>query len=429
MKRTLPLLLALALCAPAFAQRKNTEPEMPKLVEQIDVRVINVDVVVTDKKGNPVPGLKKEDFEILEDGKPQTLKYFIRGDESEAAPELHVGLMFDTTIALTRLILSGVFDRHPRLKLVCPHVGGTLPYLIGRIYFSDAAGLRELAVGIFIGGLVYIPFCLYEIRLSPQLHRIVYGYHAHSFAQTYRFGGWRPTVFMDHGLMVGLWMAMSCLAGIWLYVSGTLRSIRGISLPWFLVPLVVTLVVAAGLLPLTCCGALIFLPAIQRLRSGPGTVTTQRVPRKPADLDTLAREIAGKPPLHLPKFRVADYDCLNIKLKTYYARKRKLYEDSYPDFYDNDLRQLFAASAEGQGRVKASAYLRHHRRQLMDAVCQWTNERKYRVNKLLTRLIDRCDQLDLYIKAYDPKQNLQASAYITTLVMNYLFTGKFKRTK
>jgi predicted TIM-barrel fold metal-dependent hydrolase len=44
-----------------------------------------------------------------------------------------LGLMFDTTIALCRLILSGVFDRHPQLKLVCPHVGGTLPYLIGRI--------------------------------------------------------------------------------------------------------------------------------------------------------------------------------------------------------------------------------------------------------------------------------------------------------
>lgn len=44
-----------------------------------------------------------------------------------------LGLMFDTTIALTRLILAGVLDQHPKLKLVCPHVGGTLPYLIGRI--------------------------------------------------------------------------------------------------------------------------------------------------------------------------------------------------------------------------------------------------------------------------------------------------------
>ena len=44
-----------------------------------------------------------------------------------------LGLMFDTTIALARIILAGLLDRYPRLKLVCPHVGGTLPYLIGRI--------------------------------------------------------------------------------------------------------------------------------------------------------------------------------------------------------------------------------------------------------------------------------------------------------
>ncbi len=102
----------------------------------------------------------------------------------------------------------------------------------------------------------------------------------------------------------------------------------------------------------------------------------------------------GKPPLHLPDYRVADYDCLNVKLKTYYARKRKLYEDTYPDFYDADLRQLFAAAA-GPGRIKASAYLRRRRRRLLNSVCQWTNEKKFRVNKLLARLIDRCDQLGL----------------------------------
>ena len=44
-----------------------------------------------------------------------------------------LGLMFDTTIALARLILSGVLEQHPNLKLVCPHVGGALPYLIGRM--------------------------------------------------------------------------------------------------------------------------------------------------------------------------------------------------------------------------------------------------------------------------------------------------------
>jgi predicted TIM-barrel fold metal-dependent hydrolase len=44
-----------------------------------------------------------------------------------------LGNMFDTTISLNRLIMSGIFDLFPNLKLVCPHLGGTLPYLIGRI--------------------------------------------------------------------------------------------------------------------------------------------------------------------------------------------------------------------------------------------------------------------------------------------------------
>lgn len=146
-------------------------------------------------------------------------------------------------------------------------------------------------------------------------------------------------------------------------------------------------------------------------------------------VDELMRSLAGKPPLPIPEYRVADYNCLNVKLKTYYARKRKMHEDSFPDFYDQDLRQLFDATGDGAGHVKASVYLRHHRKELEEAVCEWTNENKYRVNQLLARLIDRCDRLALHIKAYDPKQNLQVSAYITTLVMNHLFTGKFKRTK
>jgi hypothetical protein len=142
-------------------------------------------------------------------------------------------------------------------------------------------------------------------------------------------------------------------------------------------------------------------------------------------VDELMRSLAGKSPAYAPRYRVSEYDCLNVKLKTYYARKRKLYEDTYPGFYDVDLRQLFSAPTG----IKASSYLRQRRRRLMNSVCQWTNEKKFRVNKLLTRLIDRSDELDLHVLNDDPQQDFRVASYITTLVMNYLFTGKFKRTK
>jgi hypothetical protein len=142
-------------------------------------------------------------------------------------------------------------------------------------------------------------------------------------------------------------------------------------------------------------------------------------------VDELMQSVAGKPPLHAPKYRVAEFNCLNLKLQTYYARKKKFYADLYPDFYDADLRQLFIAPAG----VTAGSYLRRRQRRLLNAVCQWTNEKKYRVNKLLKRLTERCDELGLHALNDDPQQDFRVTAFITTLVMNYLFTGKFKRTK
>jgi hypothetical protein len=146
-------------------------------------------------------------------------------------------------------------------------------------------------------------------------------------------------------------------------------------------------------------------------------------------VDELMKSLAGKPPVHQPKYRAVEYAGLNLKLKTHYARLRKLYEDTYPDFYDNDLRQLFPTPAETPDRVKASAYLRQRRGPVLDSVCRWTNEKKYRVSKLLARLIERCDELGLCHDPKDVRRDVEVASYIATLVMNYLFTGKFKRTK
>ena len=146
-------------------------------------------------------------------------------------------------------------------------------------------------------------------------------------------------------------------------------------------------------------------------------------------MDELMRSFAGQPPPYQPGYREKDFNCLNQKLQTYYARKRKQNEDTYPDFYDRDLRQLFAGAPAAGPALKASRYLRERRRHLMDAVCESTNEKKYRVHKLLTRLIARCDQLDLHLDPAGPAPDMPVAAYITTLVMNYLFTGKFKRGK
>jgi predicted TIM-barrel fold metal-dependent hydrolase len=44
-----------------------------------------------------------------------------------------LGFMVDTSIAMLRLILGGVLERHPALRVVHPHAGGVLPYVMGRV--------------------------------------------------------------------------------------------------------------------------------------------------------------------------------------------------------------------------------------------------------------------------------------------------------
>jgi hypothetical protein len=101
-----------------------------------------------------------------------------------------------------------------------------LPYFLGRLYLNSLSALRDLALVIIGGGFAYIPFCLLESRMSPQLHNWVYGFHAHDINQTFRLGGYRPTVFMQHGLMVGIWMMTATILVVWLWRTNVLPKVN-----------------------------------------------------------------------------------------------------------------------------------------------------------------------------------------------------------
>lgn len=87
-----------------------------------------------------------------------------------------------------------------------------VPFLMARQFLSTEDGLRELLLAFMIGGLIYTIPSLYEIRFSPQTHLKVYGFFQHSFAQTIRGGGYRPIVFMEHGLWLALFMCTAVMS-------------------------------------------------------------------------------------------------------------------------------------------------------------------------------------------------------------------------
>ena len=97
-------------------------------------------------------------------------------------------------------------------------------YWLGRAYLTDLRSLWQLANAYFIAGLIYAPGCIFEVLLSPKLHKVVYGYNPfEDWQQAIRWGGYRPTMFMQHGLMVGTFMCGAAMVGVWLWWNKALR--------------------------------------------------------------------------------------------------------------------------------------------------------------------------------------------------------------
>ena len=104
-----------------------------------------------------------------------------------------------------------------------------IPFAIARACFTRARDGRTLMLVFTIAGLLYTVPVIIELIISPQLHKFVYGFMQHSFLQTLRGDGYRPMVFMPHGLnlTVFLVMAVAAAATMWRTEQSRLRASFG----------------------------------------------------------------------------------------------------------------------------------------------------------------------------------------------------------
>jgi len=106
-----PVLRALALAiflgqvlgAEAVAQVSSPSDQdqgQPAATVKVNVNVVQLFFNVKDKKGGLIPNLTKDDFEIFEDGKPQTIKYFA----ADSNLPLTLGILIDSSGSQTRVL-------------------------------------------------------------------------------------------------------------------------------------------------------------------------------------------------------------------------------------------------------------------------------------------------------------------------------------
>ncbi len=108
----------------------------------------------------------------------------------------------------------GMYDAFSMISSI---LATLIPLWLGLRYLNTRDGHRALLEAFVISAVLYTFPALLEIRISPQLHNWIYGFFPHNFVQHIRDGGFRPVVFQNHGLMVGIYFCIGIIASAVLY--------------------------------------------------------------------------------------------------------------------------------------------------------------------------------------------------------------------
>ncbi|WP_227271832.1 hypothetical protein [Roseobacter weihaiensis] len=114
------------------------------------------------------------------------------------------------------LALSGTALR-PEAPLAAAYLTGCwgLPWLLGRIWFSDTAGRVALLKGCAGAGAACLPFALLEGTGTLRFYEVLYTPHPFRDDGWARYVGFRPVGLFEHGNQYGIWVALSALAALW----------------------------------------------------------------------------------------------------------------------------------------------------------------------------------------------------------------------
>lgn len=125
-----------------------------------------------------------------------------------------------------------------------------IPFFLGRQFLRAAPANADILRVLVVAGAVYSLPMLFEIRMSPQLHTWIYGYFPHSFVQQIRDGGFRPVVFLGHGLLVAFFIMTTAVAAAAFWRTGT--RVAGV------LPIAITGYLAGVLVLCKTLGALVY---------------------------------------------------------------------------------------------------------------------------------------------------------------------------
>lgn len=190
---------------------------------------------------------------------------------------LVIGILLFSTIITFLTNRSGLTYGPLRLPAIRPYdmpsmmlnfVIMLLPFWIGWRYLRRPEASRTLLQMLALTGVVYACLVLFEVRMAPQLNTWIYGFFPHGWRQHLRAGGFRPIVFLAHGLRVGIYLSFAVLAAaslMRLEETSRARMLWGLATGFLLLTLLVSKNLGATGITILMLGAVFLMPQRMKL--------------------------------------------------------------------------------------------------------------------------------------------------------------------
>jgi len=116
---------------------------------------------------------------------------------------------------------------------------------------------------------------------------------------------------------------------------------------------------------------------------------------------------------------------MRVTLKNFYKKRQTSCAEDFPDFHDVNLKRIFKERKGEKGVKGAAEIIKKYRKDILKSVSKWTGEKKYIINDLLNTIVLR--SRDLGLASIDDEQLMlvRITSYITVLINNYMYTGRF----
>jgi len=149
--------------------------------------------------------------------------------------------------------------------------------------------------------------------------------------------------------------------------------------------------------------------------------------RKIEYVDRAMKRVRNEKPLVLTGPLDSPYESKNYTLIQYYGEDIDDFKDKALGLYDDDLKRIFAISANGSNHhLPAKQLIRKNRRFLIETISNWTGAREKVVTPVVIKFLNRCRDLRLVLPNGEESHSLASlTALGTTVVMNYLHTGRY----